>query len=262
MAELTEAVAEVAEEVADKSLLVAGVSRSLSGRDFGLGFVSGGVLTGTIVSWRCRKFFETKYDKIAAEEIAEMREHYRAKKVKDALNAPTVVVPDDKPKLEEIIEERGYAPPPPGDPNVAPTRMQPQGFGSEAEQIAATERFERQVDIEKTVGEWNYEFEVSRRTPDAPYIIHEDEFADKEYTSVTLTYYEEDKVLADEFNKPVDDKERLVGSDNLSRFGHGSNNPNVVHIRNDTLGIDAEVIKVEGSFGNTLLGPTALNDET
>jgi hypothetical protein len=255
MAELTEAVAEVAEEVADKSLLVAGVSRSLSGRDFGLGFVSGGVLTGTIVFWRCRKFFETKYDKIAAEEIAEMREHYRAKK--DAV----VVVPDDKPKLEEIIEERGYAPPPPGDPNVAPPpQMTWPRVDSPVAPVAPA--VERQVDIEKTVGEWNYEFEVSRRTPDAPYIIHEDEFADKEYTSVTLTYFEEDKVLADEFNKPVDDKERLVGTDNLSRFGHGSHNPNVVHVRNDALGIDAEVIKVEGSFGNTLLGPTALNDET
>jgi len=254
MAELTEAVADVAEEVADKSLLVADVSRSLSGRDFGLGFVSGSVLSGTIVFWRCRKFFETKYDKIAAQEIAEMRDHYRAKKA--TVHAPAVVVPDNKPKLEEIIEERGYAPPPPGSPNVSLPQVSP-----EPEKLTAVEKLERQVDIEKTVGEWNYDFEVSRRTPDTPYVIHEDEFADKDYTGVTLTYYEEDHVLADELNKPVENKERLIGVDTLSRFGHGSNTPNVVHIRNDKLSIDVEVIKVEGSYSNALLGHTQIDDE-
>jgi len=41
MAELTEAVAEVAESVAEDALTMANISRSISGRDIGIGFVLG-----------------------------------------------------------------------------------------------------------------------------------------------------------------------------------------------------------------------------
>jgi len=79
---------------------------------------------------------------------------------------------------------------------------------------------------------------------------------------VVLTYYEEDKVLADEYNKPIEEKKGLIGEDTLSRFGHGATNPNVVYVRNDTLSIDVEVIKVEGSYSNTLLGHPPIDNGT
>lgn len=243
MAELTEAVAEVAESVAGDALTVANVSRSLSGRDFGLGAIFGGTISALTTFLWSRRHFELKYEKLANAEIDEMREHYRAKQA----------VVQEKPKLEKIVEEHGYIPPEPGKVNtVTPEPVKARLTGDRKGELVEEPSIKFEI---RPKEDWDYEAELASRLTDIPYIIHRDEFGEKtDHSKVTLTYYEDDDILCDEDDKPIENKERLVGEGNLDRFGHGSNNPNTVYIRNELLSLDAEVIKNPSSYTEEVHG--------
>lgn len=104
--------------------------------------------------------------------------------------------------------------------------------------------------------------EISRSKGE-PYILDHDEFMNAEvgYTQVTLTYFAGDDVLSDENDMPVEDVDATVGNANLDRFGHRSNDPKVVYIRNDKLEIDYEVCKSEGTYAQEVGGFDPAEDE-
>lgn len=74
---------------------------------------------------------------------------------------------------------------------------------------------------------------------DGPYVIPPENFGEMEYEEVSLTYYA-DKILADEDDEIVDDVEETVGFDSLSHFGEYEDDS--VHVRNDRLKIDYEIL--------------------
>lgn len=104
--------------------------------------------------------------------------------------------------------------------------------------------------------DWNLEVEQSKRDPDLPYVISFEEFNENstDWEQNNLVYYEEDDVLADERDNPVGDIETTVGYDNLKRFGHGSQDPNVVYIRNERTEALFEIIRNDGSFVDQVAG--------
>src|SRR3954464_14471756 len=156
MAELTEVVADVAESVAEEALDVANISRSLSGRDLGIGFGFGATLGSAVTFFFVRRWLDAKYDKIVEEEIDSMRDHFRAKVEERAKTVVVEVHPEEKPDLERIVQERGYVPPPPGNMNVA--------------QSVEQKTTEEIVEIVKNVFDetWDYEAELAARSPDKP----------------------------------------------------------------------------------------------
>ena len=95
--------------------------------------------------------------------------------------------------------------------------------------------------------DWNMEEEQANRTSDRPYVIHQDEFIDKEsgFDQSTLTYYAGDGVVADELNTPVDDWVSLLGQ---LQWGHGTTNANAVYIRNEKRQHEFEVLLATGSY--------------
>lgn len=103
--------------------------------------------------------------------------------------------------------------------------------------------------------------EKKHRTPDKPYIITHDEFfeANDNYDQVSYGYYTEDDVVVDENQMPLDNMDRTVGEDHLVMFGHGSGDRNIVYIRNERLGMDIELTKIEGSYVDSVLD---LGDQT
>lgn len=104
---------------------------------------------------------------------------------------------------------------------------------------------------------WDYSLELKERMPENPYVIHHDEWTDNElgHEQLFLTYYEYDNVVADgTADVPIDDLEYTVGADNLNRFGHGSEDPRIVYVRNERLGIDYEITFDSGSFEDKVLG--------
>lgn len=92
--------------------------------------------------------------------------------------------------------------------------------------------------------------------PDKPYIISQEMFmeGEKDYSQTSLTWYEQDNIVSDERDDVLDDAELAIGEDFKVSFGTASSDENVVHVRNDKLGIDFEISKNASSFGEEVLG--------
>lgn len=239
MAELVEA-AEAVESVVEP--VVNEVIKTAHMIDRRVAFVSlafctvGGALIGYGVAG---KRLATKYQKLADDEIAAMHKHYI---LKQRANAP-------KPGLDEVIQANGYGAP------------QAQVADKPAE-TSEPARGEPTVVVQNIFnnGEpediWDYATEVKSRNAAQPYIIHVDEFKEghEEHEQSTLTYFTGDDVLCDERDTPIDDVDALVGLDNLERFGHGSNDPNALYIRNEPLGRDIEIVRSSGKFATEVHG--------
>lgn len=113
---------------------------------------------------------------------------------------------------------------------------------------------------------WDQEGEEAARetlSPGEPYIISAEEFGvnENDYDQKTLTYFAEDDVLVDEKDQPIDQIDMVVGEENLTHFGYGSNDNRIVLIRNDRLGMEFEVVKNEGSYSKLVLGFQHSSDE-
>lgn len=263
--EAAEIVADVADEVAEQATHVAEVSRGLSGRDLSLifgGFVVGAGLSGVLTFIFCNRKLETKYSELAAEEIAEMQEHYNAK----AIALENTV---DKPALDALIQERGYVPEPEEtEPPMAmappaavvqaveETKEETSSPPSIAESVGNPQVEERNVfrdyepppDLED---EWDWHKERASRSPLRPFVIHIEERDENDaYDSVTWTYYEEDDVICNEADDIISgaDRERIIGEANLNKFGHGSGDREVVYIRNPQLEMDIELVRSPNSY--------------
>jgi hypothetical protein len=94
-----------------------------------------------------------------------------------------------------------------------------------------------------------------------PYVITFEEFCEgyDNHDKITINYYKADDTLADENEEIIDDVESLIGEESLSRFGDGSEDPNVVYVRNERMAIDYEIIKLESSYSEVVSG---CNEET
>jgi hypothetical protein len=214
-----------------------------------------------------RKKLETKYQQIADEQIEDVKSKYTVKRVvqnKPALTDLAEQVASIEAQ-EEIIERSGYlhydkaeATPeepisgPPGDNADYPMTV------TEAimEAAAPIERNVFESDNPETYFNFQEEFQRRAERPLEPFVITLEEFNDNDtnYQQKTLTYYDGDDVLADVNDKPIDDLDRTVGVQNMLRFGHGSGDPNVVHIRNARLELDIEVTYSNGKFAKEVLG--------
>jgi hypothetical protein len=93
------------------------------------------------------------------------------------------------------------------------------------------------------------------RTNDKIYIISEAEYFQNntEYHQATFTWYEIDQVLCDSDDTVVENANRIIDLSNLI-FGHMSDNPNVVYIRNEYLEFEYEVCYSPGSYRIDVLG--------
>lgn len=111
-----------------------------------------------------------------------------------------------------------------------------------------------QSDDAETYFDW--EEELEKRKTNKVYVITKDEFAENELelSQDTLTYFEGDEVLADSRDQVIQNIEGLVGEINLYRFGHGSDDPNVVYIRCVDKDIELEVLRSDGKYAEEVLG--------
>jgi hypothetical protein len=253
VADLNEVVAEAAEQVASEALNVAAASRSLSGRDLAIGLVVGAAIGAGISFLWTRRKLETKYEKIAEEEIDAMREHFRSR----------LVAKEDKPDLEDLAgkaQELGYASPtgPKPSPEADPTALEPRPpvpLPPRPKPNRIHQALE-EAQNDQTVGDdgWNYDAEKAQRQHDTPYVIHFDERGEADFDQVTFTYYEGDDVVCDNDDQIVQPRDQIVGDQNLDKFGHGSGDPNVVYLRNDNLAVEIELTRDPGSYSEEVRG--------
>ena len=92
-----------------------------------------------------------------------------------------------------------------------------------------------EVEEEITNGEWD------NKDVYEPFIIRPDEYGELHaYETLSLNYYA-DGVLTDELDNPIEDVESLVPADFADHFGEYDDN--VVHVRNDNLECDYEILR-------------------
>lgn len=176
--------------------------------------------------------FETPESAVQAlvpEEVAELVSSYQGREAKVPYNKPEEIVElvDPRPPVEVVVEE-----------------------------VTVTKNVF--VENRDDPRDWDYNLEIADReaNPDQPYVISYEEFHENPNGNEqsSLSYYEEDDVLADERDQPVESTDYTVGDDNLQRFGHGSRDRHVVFVRNEKLGMDFEITRSSGSYQMEVLG--------
>ena len=226
-----------------------------------IGVLSGGLACYLVVNSRLK----AKYQAIADEQIADVKSKYTVERIVDP--KPDLAVLAERAealtKQEEIIERSGYLP-----YDKTPLAEAVKGLQGdpEEEEITVTQAIvEATLPIERNVFEsdnpdtyFDFREELERREqhPLDPFVITQEEFNDNDtnFDQKTLTYYDGDDVLTDEQDQPLDEMDRVVGVENMLRFGHGSGDPNIVYIRNARLELDFEVVHSDGKFAKEVLG--------
>jgi hypothetical protein len=194
----------------------------------------GGFGAGLIIGFAVGFYFGHRWnkEKIRAEEIKRADEE--VVKIREVLQERYAL--REKPDLDEVVEEKGY---------VVTTEERPLKPPVPVLQSPSPTRSPISQDKSKDEG-WDYGREIAERSPNHPYIIHQDEFnADHPgYQQLAWTYWGGDNILADEHEQTVERPELVVGLECLSRFGHGADDPNAVFVRNDKLEIEFEITRV------------------
>lgn len=223
-----------------------------------VGYFLGGCAVGFAIGFYWGYKFNK--EKIKAEAFAKSEEE--VEKIRKVYQAKAVAA-TPKPDLEEIVEEQGYDRP--ERPLKAPVPGVTEPVTPEVHIHVPTvpppvpPRVVYDGGKDKNRG-WNYTEELEHREQlevGAPYVIHQDEFNEEEkshYGKVTYTYYAGDDVLVDDENEqPVPHGDINVGIDNL-KFGHGTDDVDVVFVRNDRLELDMEICRTHESYEQVVLG--------
>lgn len=247
-------VEQVAEHLEDASIALedaAVVTRQIDSARIGffLGGTAFGVAVGFFFGYRFNKAkIKAEAFKESEAEIDKMREHYQQK---------AMLAQEPKPPVEEVVAERGYSVAVTEEEVERPTKPPvPVQYPQRRDYVkpgVAKRTAEREKD--KNDG-WNYPLELSRRSKDYPYIIHQDEFAqnETEYEQVTYTYYAADDVLTDEAEEKIEFPDKVVGMSNLRNFGHGADDYHVLFVRNDAINMEFEICMLAASYEETVLG--------
>lgn len=216
----------------------------------GIATVAGGLGVGYLIYRKRKKsgvshhqqelpkivFNETLPDRLLDEDEVEERVFIDYAKISskksdvaDDVTETTVINPDE---VEEVIE---------------------QAIDDSDAELDETEGEEIQNIFASNGDEWDLEEEKAHRHPDLPYVIHQDEYMSDEldFTQHTLTWYAGDDVLVDEADKPVYNHHEVTGD---LKFGHGTNDPNVVYIRNEKLKSEYEILRHSGHFAEEIMG--------
>lgn len=248
---------EVVNEVATNFEEAAEVTRRINAA--GLSYFAVGLGVGAAVGFYFG--YKLNREKIRAEayeeagaEVAVLREVYLEKTLNatntrvDSDAALQGTVPTEKPPVEKIVEDLGYRPLRPPVPVTDVRDLPPNVLDDLPDDPTETSK-------SMNAG-WNYEQELKDRSPNAPYVIHQNEFmhSNLNYTKVMYTYYADDDYLVDdEAEHPLVDGDLIIGVENL-KFGHGSDDADVVYVRNDRLERDMQISRLHRSYEEDVLG--------
>lgn len=169
----------------------------------------GGVFIGGFLTW---DFFKTKYEKIANEEIASVKETFEHREPRSDKNYKVEEELKGNDAYINIIDSNSYR-------NYSNTAIETDKKGGTAD------------------------MELKQ-----PYVITPEQYEDNaDYTKVSLTWYN-DEVLEDDWGNVLDPDD-VIGSDALKTFGQYEKDS--VFVRDDDEQIDYEVLLDTRSYKET-----------
>lgn len=251
---VADAVEDAFDVVADIPVEAVNVFRTNPAVVIGVAVVAAGV--GGFVAYKfAQRRLAKKYDEKLQEELAATERFYTVRNKEGVFETPTEAVQALHPQARPVTDMQ------PRQHTAVPYhRMHGDQDDADEHPSVAQRIIERNVfDTARTdPRDWdlNAEIAIREENPNDPYVISTDEWAKNEPTheQVQLTYFADSDDLVDDKSVPVRNVEQVVGDDNLTRFGHGSGDNNIVYIRNERLGMDMEIIRTPASFSEEALG--------
>lgn len=230
-----------------------------------VGIVAGCMGAGTAY-YISKRVMKAKYEELMEKEIDEAREYYARLSKNEKFKSPSSTLATLHPqpnyqgdKSEGAVQEAADA--------IRAYQGEAEDEGDEEweEETYPDDSPEEDDDEESSLNvflqsetddDWDIDAEMLSRTKEVPYVISRQEFyeGEPEYSQTSLTYYEGDKVLADEKEIDIPYPDPIVGIKNLELFGHGSGDSRVVYIRNERLSADYEIVKHDGKYAHEVLG--------
>lgn len=177
-----------------------------------------------------------KYEQLADNEISEYKKYYDSKLKKK----------DQKTFTNKTTKQSSYEE---FDPEYV--ALNSDYIIEQAEGMRSLVNDKAEKNVEETMAEREHPTEEDS----VPYEISDSEFINgyPNYDKVSITYYDEDLVVADDLtNEMIVDPEKLIGEDYLHYFSSGDDD--VIYIRNDKISTDFELTRYEGSFSKDILG--------
>ena len=218
--------------------------------------VVGGAVAGAVGGYfLAKKRFQTIYQEQAEGDIEEMRAYFESKKEEVKAKADAAAQEawhlvyrtdeDAEPEdlLDEDIESRSEL-------NVVLKNLECDTA------ITGTSRpdlVEQRVSLRAKEADRKFEAAIPQ---DGPYLISIEEFSDerREYSKISLTWFEIDTTLMDDREHLIDDVTSSVGNEFHVNFGFRSQDDNVVYVRNDKVGSDFEITRDQRSYQEVVLG--------
>lgn len=181
-----------------------------------------GAAAGSFATW---KLLQAKYQKIADEEIASMKDFYERRYTENTEEAK-----DENPDSEDEDDSEYF--------------VYEDMAGKYSTESSDEEKGGSEVAEEKS-----------------PYVIAPGEFGNGEHELETLLYFEKDKVLTDDGYTPIGKPESLVPPDFASHFGDYDYDQDSVYVRNDRLKTDYEILRDERNYNDVVKQNPNLTDE-
>jgi len=196
------------------------------------------------------------YEQMAIEEVDEMKEYYKEKmEEKDekdkgvTANIKTNI--PEKPDLDVLAKEQ-----------------------AKSERIAYNNKYvspedeevEDEAPNDDPPDEYYYDDQEKydkQRKFRKPYIITGEAYDNENlhYDKLSFGYYVEDDVLVDDNEDIVTGISETVGDEALVSFGDDSDDPDIVYVRNEGVSADIEIIRIEESYKESVLGMVGEDDD-
>lgn len=221
-------------------------------------FATGGVMVGLVAGYKISfAELEGRFAALAEEEINKAHEFYAEKMM--------VEKSGDFATPEKAAETLGVAPEPVNNPGLGMDdgKVDYTAYSRTPEQQAVIDRALEENATEKVVSvfdqaapavwdaHWQSEHRAALAEGQRRYIIHEDEYHENEgeFQDRRIMFFEGDNMLVDEDDTPILDVQGIVGETNL-QFGLGSNDSDVVHVRNDDIQVIFEITRHSGNWSD------------
>lgn len=210
--------------------------------------------------WGTRRYLEKSYAQMADDEIAAARQFYNHMR-KESYPTPGDALKDLHPESEEVAE-------------AADALIRYDSVATKGEitvnDIVLDEQ-NRVVLEEKKVNvfENNDDYEalkaldIGSRRKGYPYVVTLKEYQDNvpDHRQVAVTYYGGDNVVADDDDNVMHSVNKILGNENLTKWGVGSEDETVVLIRNEDNRTDYEVTYSQGHYDREVLNASLEHSE-
>lgn len=227
-----------------------------------LSLAGGFVLGGLVVNKKLTAEFQERMER----EIEETKEHYSARFTEISPHLVEEEHEEDTPlPIEDPRPDAEVSPLKYHTPVVAerPAKTEAELIVTETTTVAKNIFLNNEL-IDPNAFEFDLERELEFRNPELPYVISFEEFSENVggFEQAELTYYQADGILVRADDSIVFEVDMTVGEQNLLRFGHGSQDDNIVYIRNEITDIDFEVKRSMGSYQDEVIGLEHSDEES